>query len=139
VNSLYYCEEPKNAIKEFSRVLKRNGKMVLITPFFYPLHDVPHDRYRFTQSGIEEILGDEFFIEKIVPIGGLFSVPAVLVHSMQKGVTLLFGKKKKAMIEIMAALVLLPLTCLGQIVGLLDILDKSGRFPIYYFTIAKKK
>lgn len=139
VNALYYCEKPREAIEEFSRILKKNGKMVLITPFFYPIHDVPYDKYRFTESGLLEIIGNGFSIEKIIPVGGLFSVPALILHSIQKGCVGLFSKKLRPIVNVVISIILLPLTLLGQIMSLLDVFDRSKRFPIYYFTVARKK
>ena len=139
VNALYYCEEPRVAISEFSKVLKKGGKLVMVTPFFYPIHDILHDKYRFTEYGLREILDEGLSVEKIVPIGGMFSIPALLLHSIQKGVALLFPKKIRPVVSVIMALVLLPFSILGQLICLLDVLDKSGRFPIYYFTVARKK
>ena len=56
VNSLYYCKNPFKSLREFSRILKKNGKLAMITPFIYPIHDIPDDKYRFTEYGIKELL-----------------------------------------------------------------------------------
>ncbi len=70
VNSLYYCNNPFRAVKEFSRILKKNGKLVIITPFTYPIHDAPDDKYRFTEYGIRELLKNNFEIKEIKTIRG---------------------------------------------------------------------
>ena len=65
VNSLYYCSNPFMTIKEFSSILRKNGKLVLIMPFMYPIHDAPEDKYRFTEYGIKELLKEDFIIKEI--------------------------------------------------------------------------
>src|SRR3989344_7939220 len=43
VNSFYYFKNPFNVIESLHRILKKDGKLVLVLPFFYPIHDVPDD------------------------------------------------------------------------------------------------
>ena len=90
VNSLYYYKNPFDAVREFSNVLKKNGRLVIITPFIYPIHDAPDDKYRFTEYGIRELLKEDFRIEKIKAVGGIFNLPAVFFHSLIKGIPLIF-------------------------------------------------
>ena len=53
---LEHLHTPQQAIDEFHRVLKSGGILILTTRFIYPLHDVPHDYYRFTRYGLEHLL-----------------------------------------------------------------------------------
>lgn len=73
VVTLEHVEEPAAAILEFARVLKRGGKLYLVTPLMWEEHQVPHDYFRFTSWGLRSILrrgGLE--VERIDPIGGFF-------------------------------------------------------------------
>ncbi len=139
VNSLYYCNNPKKSIKEFSYVLKSGGKLVLMTPFIYPIHDAPDDKYRFTEYGIRELLKEDFIIENIKAIGGIFNLPAVLFHSMIKGIPLLAPKSVRKAIWVVSIIILYPFYIAAQAISVLDFLDKSKRWSTYYFTIAIKK
>jgi len=139
INSLYYYNNPFIAIKEFSYVLKKNGKLIIIMPFIYPIHDAPDDKYRFTEYGIKELLKNYFDIKEIKTIGGIFNIPAVFFHSLIKGLPLLVPKSLRNLVGFLSIVVLYPFYILAQLVSLLDILDKSGRWPAYYFTIAIKK
>ena len=112
--------------------------MILIIPFFYPIHDVPDDRYRFTEYGLRTILENDFKIEKIETIGGVFNHPAVILHSLIKGIPLLFSKKIRKFIQILVY-VLWPFYIIAQIFSILDVLDKTRRFPTYYFVVAGKR
>lgn len=50
---LEHLSEPHEALCEARRVLKSDGRMILSTPFLYPIHDAPTDYYRWTRHGLE--------------------------------------------------------------------------------------
>lgn len=139
VNSFYYYKNPFKAVENFSHALKKGGKLAMVMPFIYPIHDAPHDLYRFTEYGIREILKDDFTIKEIKPIGGIFSLPAVFFHSLIKGIPLFFPKAVKPVIKFFTVLILYIPYLLAQLLGLLDFLDRTGRWPTYYFVLAVKK
>lgn len=138
INSLYYYDDPSKSIKEFSNILKKGGKLVIVTPFIYPIHDVPDDKYRFTEYGIRELLKDDFTVKEIKTVGGIFNIKAVVLHSLIKGMPLLAPKGLTAVIRFLAFILLYPLYILVQLLEPLDFLDKSRRWPTYYFTVAIK-
>lgn len=139
VNSLYYCDNPSIAIKEFSRVLKKNGKLVLMMPFIYPLHDAPDDKYRFTKYGITELLKDDFEIKHVKPVGGIFNLPAVILHSLMKGIPLMAPKSIRGIVKLFCIILFYPFYIIAQLIGVLDFLDKSERWATYFFVVAVKK
>jgi len=139
ISSLYYYKNPFDAIKQISYVLKKNGKLVLITPFIYPIHDVPIDKYRFTKYGLREILKNEFEIKEIKAVGGIFNIFAIFFHSLIKGIPLLFPKPIRKIAGFFSIVFLYPFYILAQLFSILDFLDVSERWPTYYFTIAIKK
>jgi SAM-dependent methyltransferase len=49
---LEHCTNPQQVIDEFFRVLQPGGKLILTTRFIFPIHDAPHDYFRFTQYGL---------------------------------------------------------------------------------------
>lgn len=55
--------DPQKAIHELMRVLKPGGKLVLTTRFVYPLHDVPHDYWRYTKYNLTRLFSDYKIIE----------------------------------------------------------------------------
>lgn len=53
---LEHVPEPQRAIDEMFRVLKPGGTLLLTTRFLFPIHDAPHDYFRFTKYGLRHLL-----------------------------------------------------------------------------------
>jgi SAM-dependent methyltransferase len=51
-----HLHSPHMGINNIYSILKSGGKLILSTPFIFPLHDRPHDYYRFTKYGLEYLL-----------------------------------------------------------------------------------
>ena len=139
VNSLYYFRNPSKVAGHIAAILKKNGKLAVITPFFYPIHDAPADKYRFTEFGLKTLLEDHFKVEKICAIGGIFNLPAVILHSLIKGLPMIATKPLKKLTKMLAYMIFYMPYILAQLFSILDAFDKTGRFPTYYIAIATKK
>ena len=53
---LEHLPEPQRAIDEMYRVLAPGGTLLLTTRFLFPIHDAPHDYFRFTKYGLRHLL-----------------------------------------------------------------------------------
>ena len=51
-----HLPSPELVMQEIHRVLKPNGLLFFTVPFLWPLHDVPHDEYRYTPFSLERHL-----------------------------------------------------------------------------------
>lgn len=51
-NVLEHVPTPQQAVDEIHRCLKPGGKLFLVVPFLFPLHDIPHDYFRFTEYSL---------------------------------------------------------------------------------------
>lgn len=53
---LEHAKRPEVVLNEFKRVLVPGGKLILSTRFLFPIHEAPHDHWRFTRYCLEELL-----------------------------------------------------------------------------------
>ena len=53
---LEHLSEPSMFLEESFRVLRPGGIIILSCPFYWPLHEEPHDYYRFTKYGLAHLL-----------------------------------------------------------------------------------
>jgi SAM-dependent methyltransferase len=60
---LEHVARPQVAIGEVYRILKEGGCLITSTPFMIAEHKVPEDYWRFTKSGIRELLRDFQIVE----------------------------------------------------------------------------
>jgi SAM-dependent methyltransferase len=58
ISVLEHLEDPKLGIQEMKRVLKPKGKIIVSTPFLFPVHDAPGDYWRFTLYGLKLLFKD---------------------------------------------------------------------------------
>ncbi len=55
-DTLEHVEYPRKALKEIHRILKPNGIAVISSVMNFPIHDYPHDYWRFTPEAFKSIL-----------------------------------------------------------------------------------
>lgn len=61
---LEHCPNPNIILSEVNRVLKKGGTFFFSVPFLWPLHEVPHDEFRYTPFSLKRLLEENGF-EKI--------------------------------------------------------------------------
>jgi SAM-dependent methyltransferase len=78
---LEHLSSPLEAVREARRVLKPQGRMILSTPFLYPIHDAPHDYQRWTSHGLELLANNAGFdVESTRSFGGPLESGALLLN-----------------------------------------------------------
>jgi SAM-dependent methyltransferase len=73
-------------LHEAYRLLAPDGVLILSGPLYWPLHEEPHDYFRFTEYGLSYLLAKAGFEEmKITPNGGNWALCGqVLIHTLQR-------------------------------------------------------
>jgi SAM-dependent methyltransferase len=79
---LEHLSNPQQLCGEMYRILKPGGKVILNVPFFYKLHEVPHDYFRYTKFALLKFANDARL--KTVAINEIGGLPEVLTDLTSK-------------------------------------------------------
>lgn len=58
LNVLEHVYDFQTAVKNLHAAVAEGGRLIVAVPFAYPLHDEPHDYYRYTEHALRRMLGD---------------------------------------------------------------------------------
>ena len=79
---LEHLPQPEHIWKEMARILAVGGKALISVPFYYWLHEVPHDYYRYTEYGLRRFAQlHNFKVVLLKPLGG---TPEILADILAK-------------------------------------------------------
>jgi SAM-dependent methyltransferase len=68
---LEHVPDPAMLWREMARILEPGGKLLMNVPFFYWIHEKPHDYYRYTEFALRRFASEAGFeILELEPIGG---------------------------------------------------------------------
>lgn len=98
---LEHVQDPPQVISEIKRVLRNGGTVLLTTRFVFPLHDVPHDYWRFTEYGLRNLFKDWKVLELHREVES-FSTIAVLLQRMAFQCEFVINKPIKFMLFVLA-------------------------------------
>lgn len=59
---LEHCPKPEIVMSEVNRILKPGGIFFFTVPFLWPLHEVPHDEFRYTPFSLKRLLEESGFV-----------------------------------------------------------------------------
>ena len=127
--TLEHVREPGLALREMERSLAPGGRLLLIVPHEWEVHQSPHDYYRYTRHGMAYLLGQAGFEEfTIEPVGGYFRL---LSRRLLNGLQFFPG-----LWFFVASLFLAPP---ALVLPWFDSLDRERNFTLGYICIARKR
>jgi SAM-dependent methyltransferase len=126
--TLEHVTDPARVLEELCRVLRRDGRLLLVVPHEWEEHQQPHDFYRYTRYGVEHLLKKAGFQSiEIRPVGGYFRL---LARRILNGLQFFPGP-----LVILAALVAAPA---ALVLPLLEPLDQKQHFTLGFICLASK-
>jgi SAM-dependent methyltransferase len=129
---LEHIRYPEKLSNEIYRLLKPKGKLLLSVPFFYWLHEQPHDYFRYTRHALESIINDAGL--SIVSLEEYGGTPHVLTDIFAKNlVSLRFAGKPLASL---AQRITSAFATTGM--GKRLMAKTKTKFPLGYFLVAEK-
>lgn len=130
--TLEHVREPKTVVCELARTLASGGRLLMIVPHEWEVHQAPHDYFRYTRHGAAYLLEQAGFAKmEICPVGGYFRL---LSRRMLNGLRFFTGGAR--WIGFIPAALLLGLPALA--LPLLDFLDRDRNFTLGYICRAEK-
>lgn len=127
---LEHLPEPMNCWREMKRLLAPGGKVLLNVPFYYQVHEEPHDYYRYTEFALRRFAETSGFeVIRLQAIGGGVEVLADVVAKL-----LVQGRLSSAARAVQYLVWKFSRTGIGARISR----RTSKRFPFGYFMIAQK-
>lgn len=129
---LEHVPQPENLWREMVRVLSVDGKIIMNVPFYYWLHEQPHDYYRYTEFALRR------FVEKsgmkVIKLECMGGAPEIMTDIFAKSISRV--PKIGRFLAALAQWVTLSLlkTTIGKKVSRATM----HVFPFGYFLIAQK-
>ncbi len=92
---LEHCPRPGLVLSEVNRVLKPGGVFFFTVPFLWPLHEVPHDEFRYTPFSLQRLLTEAGFVNiDIKATGGWHASLAQMLGLWVRRAPLTDGKRR---------------------------------------------
>ena len=130
--TLEHVREPARVLAEIARALEPGGRLLLVAPHEWEVHQAPHDYYRYTRHGLEYLLEKAGLgAVSVRPVGGYFRL---LARRLMNGLQFFSGGRRWIWF-VPAALLLVPP---ALILPCLDFLDRDRNFTLGYICTARK-
>lgn len=129
---LEHIPQPDDLWKEMSRILSVDGKIIMNVPFYYWLHEQPHDYYRYTEFALQRFVDNSGLkIIQLRPVGG---APEIMADIFAKNILRIPKIGRLLSIFVQWITFSLIKTTIGKKISKATM----DSFPIGYFLIAQK-
>jgi SAM-dependent methyltransferase len=130
---LEHTRQPDRVVAELARALRPGGRLLLIVPQQWEVHQQPNDYFRFTRYGLEWLLDQAGLSPlRLDPVGGYFTL---LARRLLNGLNFFQGGARWLAFPLVA---IVAGGC-GLVLPALDFLDSEKHFTLAYVCIAEKK
>lgn len=126
--TLEHVRDPATVLREIGRVLCPDGRLLLVVPQDWEVHQSPHDYFRYTRHGVRHLLESAGFDAIHIEAGG--------------GYFRLMGRRMLNGAQFFKGLWLIPALLLlapaGLLFPLFDRLDRNRDFTLGYICTARR-
>jgi SAM-dependent methyltransferase len=134
---LEHLEFPELAFKEFDRILKPGGTLIVTVPLGQGEHQTPHDYYRYTKYALRSLgARNHLALVDIRPQGGIFINIQFITW---QAIDMFIPFKKHVAVRYTTYILLMPVKLAsGLIFSFLDIFDREKAYTNNYNCVYKK-
>lgn len=130
---LEHIPEPALLWAEIARILRPGGRILMDTPFYYPLHEIPYDFYRYSSYALRRFAESHGF--KVLLLQAIGGTPEILADVVAKHLQFVPVIGGLAARFIQWCVLHITRTTIGR-----KLSEKSSeRFPLGYFMVVEKK
>ena len=139
--TLEHVRRPGSVLAELRRVLRPGGTLALSVPFLHPVHQAPHDYYRYTPFGLRHLLAEAGFeVEELTSSGGYFSFLELQLQDFPAYLPLGLSARGGSWLSWpFRAALRLGVALFRPCLRLLRRLDHPDARPLQYFVLARPK
>ena len=130
---LEHIPRPEYLWKEISRVLTEGGRIIMNVPFYYCLHEQPHDYYRYTEFALRRFVENSGL--KLIQLEAIGGAPCVVTDIFAKHIQYIPFVGKGLAVVVQHIVKMFIKKSLGKRIS-----EKTRQaFPFGYFLIAEKE